>query len=230
MPSSGDATEVTGGSEGLPKPPARLPPSFAATSPTPIVIGIASCVVGFLLIVYCWSQVALRMHVADQVAYIVSSGFTAIGLIVVGATIVSIQVRRRDAEHQFRRLERLVFDAAGEEAPPRSGGPRPQGARSLRATAASLREPIAAAIATSVAVVVAGFALLAFAWYRAADEPDVAVQIPYVVSGGLGGLALIAVGAVLTHVLYTRGLERERGDVLADVIGAVRSAPRGSRS
>jgi hypothetical protein len=54
---------------------------------------------------------------------------------------------------------------------------------------------------------------------------DVAVQVPYVVSGGLAGLALVAVGAVLAHVLFSRGLENERGNVIADVVAAVGGRP-----
>jgi uncharacterized membrane protein YciS (DUF1049 family) len=100
----------------LERPPRRLPGSLAAESPTPIVLGLVLCGAGFLLIVYCWSQVALRMSVADQVPYIVSAGFTGLGLIIVGALSVSIQVRRRDAEHQLRRLEQLVANARERDA------------------------------------------------------------------------------------------------------------------
>jgi hypothetical protein len=207
--------------EQLAKPPRRLPVSLAPTSSTPIVAGIALCATGFVLIAYCWSQVALRMHVADQMAYVVSSGFTGIGLICVGAVLVSIQVRRRDAEQQFRRLEQLVFTARGTNAPDveRPSRERKGVVESVRA----LREPVRAAMATSVLAVLAGFGLIAFAWFRVSGEMDVAVQVPYVVSGGMAGLALIAAGCLFAHMLISRGLEHERGDAIEEVVGAVTS-------
>jgi TRAP-type C4-dicarboxylate transport system permease small subunit len=212
-------------SEQLAKPPRRLPLSLAPTSSTPIVLGIAGCATGFVLIAYCWSQVALRMHVADQMAYVVSSGFTGIGLICVGAVLVSIQVRRRDAEQQFRRLEQIVFRARGKHAPTERERPTRERERAgVVAKVKALREPVRAALATSVLAVVAGFALIAFAWYRVSDEMDVAVQAPYVVSGGMAGLALIAAGCLFAHVLISRGLEQQRGDAIADIVGAVTSA------
>lgn len=211
----------------LPKPPRRLPISLAPSSSTPIVVGIVLCAAGFVLIAYCWSQVALRMHVADQMAYVVSSGFTGVGLICVGAMLVSIQVRRRDAEAQLRRLEQLVFAAGGRRA---KREPEQRERRSGVERLKALREPVRAAFATSIVAVLAGFALLAFAWYRVSDEMDVAVQVPYVVSGGIAGLALIAAGSLFAHVLITRGLEHERGDTVADIVSAVTARSRRATS
>ena len=216
--------------EQLPRPPRRIPISLEPRSPVPIVIGIVLCATGFVLIAYCWSQVALRMHVADQLAYIVSSGFTGVGLICVGAVLVSIQVRRRDAEQQFRRLEELAFTARGERPAAREPRPSERERRRLAETIAAVREPVNAALATSLAAVIAGFGLVAFAWYRVSGEMDVAVQMPYVVSGGIAGLALIAAGCLFAHVLISRGLENTRGDAVADIVTSVtQRAGRGKR-
>jgi hypothetical protein len=209
---------VSDAEQKLPKPPRRLPVSLTPSSPTPIVAGVLFIVVGFVLIAYCWSQVALRMQVADQVPYVVSAGFTGIGLIVVGAMSISIQVRRRDSEQQLRRLEQLVYAAAGKDAPRDTPAlDKPKRSRSIR----TLAEPMVAAVTVSMLAVMAGFASLGYAWYRAADEPQVAVQTPYVVSGGLIGLALIGAGVIFTHILFTRSLEAERGDAIADIVAAV---------
>jgi hypothetical protein len=94
--------------EPLPKPPRKLPAALEPESATPIVVGLVVCVVGFLLIAFAWSQVGLRRVVAEQVPYVVSAGFTGMGFIVVGAVAVSIQVKRRDAADQLRRLEHLA--------------------------------------------------------------------------------------------------------------------------
>ena len=193
------------------------------------MLGVLLCATGFVLIAYCWSQVGLRMQVADQMAYVVSSGFTGIGLIGVGAVLVSIQVRRRDAEQQLRRLEALVFAASGARGQPIERPPAERERRTVRATIASVREPVNAALATGFAAVLAGFGLIAFAWYRVSGEMDVAVQVPYVVSGGMAGLALIAAGCLFAHVLISRGLESARGDAVADIVAGVASRRRGGK-
>jgi hypothetical protein len=209
----------------LPKPPRRIPISLAPSSSTPIVIGVVLCVAGFVLIGVCWSQVSLRPIVADQVPYIVSAGFTALGLIGVGATIVSIQVRRRDAEQHLSRLERLIYAAGDkEDAPPRPAQ-EPQSRGGVRAKVTALREPVVAALAASTVAVVAGFVLLAVAWFTTSDSSDVAAQLSYVVSGGLSGLALIAAGTIFAHVLISRGLEQRKAEVITDVVTSVRTAP-----
>ena len=44
---------------------------------------------------------------------------------------------------------------------------------------------------------VAGFVILAFGWWKISKEPIVALQIPYLVSGGIGGALLLGLGGVL---------------------------------
>ena len=87
---------------------AAVAASLSAESSTPIIVGLVLCATGFVLIAYCWSQVALRKTVAAQLPWVVSAGFTGLGLIIVGGLAVATQVRRRDAERQLRRLELLV--------------------------------------------------------------------------------------------------------------------------
>lgn len=207
----------------LPTPPRRLPISLSPTSSTPIVAGLAACVAGFGLIAYCWSQVALRTIVADQTAYVVSAGFTGLGSIVVGAMVAAIQVRRRDAEHHFRRLERLVFAASGKRPPER---PATRDGSDDRKP--SIAEARISALATSALAVIVGFVLIGFAWYRVSDEPQVAVQVPYLVSGGVVGLALICTGCAFAYVLLSRSIERKRSDLTSDLVAAVSGSRRGS--
>lgn len=44
---------------------------------------------------------------------------------------------------------------------------------------------------------VAGFVILALGWWKISKEPIVALQIPYLVSGGIGGALLLGLGGVL---------------------------------
>lgn len=108
-------TTETEPGERLSRLPRRLPASLAAESATPVIVGLVACALGFLLIAWGWSQIALRKSVAAQVPWVVSAGFTGLGLIIVGALAAATQVRRRDAERQLQRLERLVAAARDRE-------------------------------------------------------------------------------------------------------------------
>ena len=60
--------------------------------------------------------------------------------------------------------------------------------------AASLLDPGTQAVAVLAALVVAGFAMLGFAWQGAARTVYVPLQLPWFVSGSLLGLALVGMG------------------------------------
>src|SRR5688572_19583768 len=55
-----------------------------------------------------------------------------------------------------------------------------------------------------------GFAVIAFAWGKVAALLDVSLQLPYVVSGGLTGLALVMVGMTAVNVAARRQDAAER--------------------
>jgi hypothetical protein len=89
-----------------------------------------------------------------------------------------------------------------------------------------------------VAYCVAGFVLIFLGWNGAASEDREAAQLPYVISGGIAGLALVVVGGSLmvAHSLRTDRVELraaiddlraaiERRDAVAPAVGA--AAPSG---
>ena len=57
---------------------------------------------------------------------------------------------------------------------------------------------------TAVALIVLGLIMIYFAWEGTSDLPFTQAQIPYLISGGLSGLALIATGLVLVRVVEAR--------------------------
>jgi hypothetical protein len=62
-----------------------------------------------------------------------------------------------------------------------------------------------------VLMVVTGFGLLLLGWRGAAATLLVPIQVPYAASGGLAGLGLIGVGALLVNLQVSRHLAaRER--------------------
>ena len=72
-----------------------------------------------------------------------------------------------------------------------------------------------------------GFGLLGFTWGETAALTDVALQVPYLVSGGLGGLGVILLGLLVVNVSVkrreTRARERQLEE-LRDALAGLRAA------
>lgn len=85
-----------------------------------------------------------------------------------------------------------------------------------------------------VALTVIGFVLIAIAWRQVAAETNVALQLPYLVSGGLTGLALVMVGVTVVNVAAKRRdavLREQQTALLADALRELSAAldPDGGR-
>jgi hypothetical protein len=68
-----------------------------------------------------------------------------------------------------------------------------------------LRDPRVSTTLVLAAVAASGFALIALGWRGAAATLYVALQLPWVVSGALAGIALLGLGlgALMTHLERT---------------------------
>jgi hypothetical protein len=86
----------------------RLPVWLRGDSPVLIYLGIALAVIGFVLILVAWGQVAGETQVYLQLPYLVSAGFTGVGLIMVGVTVVNVAAKQRDAADRDRQMDQLV--------------------------------------------------------------------------------------------------------------------------
>ncbi len=77
---------------------------------------------------------------------------------------------------------------------------------------------------------IVGLVAIIAAWYGTAGTLYVAFQVPLLVSGGLGGLALIGAGLALVHIQMGRrdaALEqRLTGDVIDEIALLMAQAPR----
>ena len=69
--------------------------------------GVVIASVGLVLIAIAWGRTAGLLNVGLQVPYVVSAGFTGLGLVVVGLTLVSISAKRADAAERTRQLREL---------------------------------------------------------------------------------------------------------------------------
>jgi hypothetical protein len=79
-----------------------------------------------------------------------------------------------------------------------------------------------------IAVTMIGFAVIAYAWGKVAGIADnVALQLPYLVSGGLVGLGLVMVGVTIINVASKRRdsqLRQQQTALLADALRELRNA------
>jgi hypothetical protein len=87
----------------------------------------------------------------------------------------------------------LVEDAPEPVATP--AGPPPR-----RRTRAWLAPQSVAPIYLGITLTIAGFGLLAYTWGRIAGTAIVALQLPYIASGGFGGLGLVVVGILAINL------------------------------
>ena len=93
-------------------------------------------------------------------------------------------------------------------------------------------DPVAPTLLLFAGLVVAGFVAIAIGWKVSARTSVVAFQIPALVSGGLGGLALIVIGAALANIQATRwvaALERTEADAVLDEIASITDGMSGRR-
>jgi len=75
------------------------------------------------------------------------------------------------------------------------------------------RRPIVDVIAGLL--MAAGLLLVLLGWFGLRDQQSVVEQLPYLASGGIGGLSLIGIGAALMHLTRQARLEQQMQDVIA---------------
>jgi hypothetical protein len=93
-----------------------------------------------------------------------------------------------------------------------------------------LRDPVIPGLVLMIGLSLAGLFALAYGWYGTARAIYAPLQLPEVISGGLGGMGLIGLGAALFDIQLGRYFAaRERrltDDVLDEVAELVALAPR----
>ena len=80
-----------------------------------------------------------------------------------------------------------------------------------------------------IGIVAVGFVLLAVAWGGVAGKDNVALQVPYLVSGGLTGIALVLVGLTVVNVAAKRrdsALREQQIQLLAAALSELRGEER----
>ena len=86
----------------------RVPVWLRAGSPAVTYIGVAVAILGFVLILVAWGQVAGETQVYLQIPYLVSAGLIGVGLVMVGLTVINVAAKQRDAADRDRQMDQLV--------------------------------------------------------------------------------------------------------------------------
>jgi hypothetical protein len=111
------------------------------------------------------------------------------------------------------------------ETEPEMEGPA---ARRLRLTVPVwLRSGSPALTFIGIAIAVAGFVLIVVAWGQVAAQTQVYLQMPYLVSAGLTGLALVMVGLTVVNVAAKQrdAVDRDRQiDQLVSILGELKAS------
>src|SRR3954447_2124563 len=74
----------------------------------PTVVGLVLAAAGLLVIAYGWLQVAGMAAVALQTPYVLSAGFTGLGLVITGVFVVAAWSQRRAAHEREQQLAQLI--------------------------------------------------------------------------------------------------------------------------
>ena len=74
----------------------------------PTYVGVLVIAVGFALIGVAWAEIAAQTDVALQMPYLVSAGFTGLGLVMLGIIVVSIAAKRQDGAERARQMQTLT--------------------------------------------------------------------------------------------------------------------------
>lgn len=69
--------------------------------------GLSLTALGSVLLLVAWVRTAALTNVGLQVPYVVSAGFTGLGLIIAGLTIISIAAKQEDARERRRQVGEL---------------------------------------------------------------------------------------------------------------------------
>ena len=89
---------------------------------------------------------------------------------------------------------------------------------------------VGAGVWAGLLITAIGFGLIAFTWGKVAALVSVALQLPYIVSGGMSGLGLILLGLLVTNLAVKRreALERSRQlDEIREALVRLRTAIEG---
>lgn len=106
-----DSEVIVDGSEHDPTRLDRLTARARALAATPGLatwIGVALIAVGAIVVAVGWAKSASLLEVGRQVPYLISAGFTGLGLLVVGVTIVNLSAKVQESARRQAQADELA--------------------------------------------------------------------------------------------------------------------------
>jgi len=74
----------------------------------PTFAGVVIAIIGFVLMIVGWSQVAGETEVWKQMPYLLSAGLPGLGLVMLGLVIINVSARRQDGAERARQMAALT--------------------------------------------------------------------------------------------------------------------------
>jgi len=181
------------------------------------ILALIFCLAGGAAIVLGWNGAARQASADSQLPYLLSGGAAGIGLLTFGVGLLIVaQIR---AERQ--RVSGII-DLMGEQVAARS---RESLAQAAAERGGQVEEPfgmpVKGARIVALLLAFAGFVLIALGWNGMAKVASADQQLPYLLSGGFGGMALILFGVGLLVIAQIRTERRKLMNVLEVMAVAV---------
>jgi hypothetical protein len=173
---------------------------------------------GFALIGFGWNGAARTANPDSQLPYLVSGGASGIGCIVLGVGLLLVAQIRAE-RHRLQGIVDVMGPAAKALLPAAEmRAARPEGflfhTRHARVLA--------------LALVFAGFVAIVLGWIGMARSAAPDEQLPFIVSGGMGGVGLIAFGVGILLVAQIR-TERQKLTMVLEVMASAVAAITGGK-
>lgn len=180
------------------------------------ILALLFCVAGAVAIAVGWNGAASQASADSQLPYLLSGGAAGIGLLTFGVGLLLIAQIRAE-----RQRVSGVLDLMGASVAARA---RDQ----LAADRAESAEedfglPVKGARVLALVLAFVGFAMIVLGWNGMAKASSADEQLPYLLSGGFGGMALIVLSVALLLVAQIRTERRKLMDVLEVMAVAVGS-------
>ena len=181
------------------------------------LLALLFCLAGAAAIVLGWNGAARQASADSQLPYLLSGGMAGIGLLTFGVGLLLVAQIRAERRHISG-----VLDLMGEHVS--------RAARESLAAAAAVRggqreEPFSLPVRMTrilaLVLTVAGFTLIVLGWNGMARVASADQQLPYILSGGFGGVGLVLLGVGIMLVAQIRTERRKLMNVLEVMAVAV---------
>jgi hypothetical protein len=78
------------------------------SSLVPTLGGVVIALIGFVLMIVAWAEVAGEVDVWKQMPYLLSAGLPGLGLVMVGLVVINVSARRQDGAQRSRQMSALT--------------------------------------------------------------------------------------------------------------------------